>query len=853
SDTMTRINTGAPTFLTTPFTLAAGDANGDGLLDVDEVWEYAATYEITQSDLNAGGVRNTASVTASGPTGTGSVTDVSDDGNDGDGNVSDDPTVVEITRDPRLDVIKTVLSAGTQAGDTVTFEIRATNIGNVDITGLSVTDTLSRADGSTIGAQTATPVGAVPATLAPGGVVVWQVAHTLTVEDIDAGGLSNVVVVSGTGPGPDLQPVSDTGDNGDDTDGNTTDDPTVLSIAPAPDLVVTKTSTNQSTAPSAPGDTVTFDILIENLGNVTLSDLSYADTITRLDGAVLSLNAPPAAGLASLGAGASTTLTVAYTLTQEDFDAGGIQNIFSVTATDPLGLPVTDGSDDGDDTDGNTLNDPTVIAIPADTSVVLEKSASVPTRINGAIFEVVFTISLENTGNVTQADLVLTDDMTAFVAPATLVDVGAPVASGFTTGGANGAFDGQSETNTLTTGTSLAPGETATVTIPVQYDTTDGSPAGTNTALLTSDRITAAVTASTTVASSEPVSDIVATKRLLTSGAVQRGAVVCFELTFENRNDTAESGLTFVDQLPAGLLFVPGSATFNGATTPEPVLAGRAVTWPDQTLAPAEVVTIRLSARLTGGPGEYVNSAYVIGPDGNRASNTATAVLRVTPEAVFDCGDIIGKVFDDLNGDGYQDPPRSLLRFKNSSGIRRALDKLTPKEIEADGGEPGLPGIKLVTPRGDIITTDKYGRFNVPCALLPDQKIGSNFMLKLDDRTLPTGYRVTTENPRVMRVTAGKMVEMNFGARLGNLVEIDLSAAAFAGDTPSAALKDGLRNLVQQIRDEPSAIALRYYRADESVATARARLRAAEQALRNAWKGKGTYRLDVDRSVRRLQ
>ncbi|MEL6564651.1 MAG: hypothetical protein AAFQ59_09425 [Pseudomonadota bacterium] len=853
SDTMTRINTGAPTFLTTPFTLAAGDANGDGLLDVDEVWEYAATYEITQSDLNAGGVQNTASVTASGPTGTGSVTDVSDDGNDGDGNVSDDPTVVEITRDPRLDVIKTVLSTGTQAGDTVTFEIRATNIGNVDITGLSVTDTLSRADGSTIGAQAATPVGAVPATLAPGGVVVWQVAHTLTVEDIDAGGLSNVVVVSGTGPGPDLQPVSDTGDNGDDTDGNTTDDPTVLSIAPAPDLVVTKTSTNQSTAPSAPGDTVTFDILIENLGNVTLSNLTYTDTITRLDGAVLSLNAPPGAGPASLGARASTTLTVAYTLTQEDFDAGGVQNIFSVTATDPLGLPVTDGSDDGDDTDGNTLNDPTVIAIPADTSVVLEKLASVPTRINGAIFEVVFTISLENTGNVTQADLVLTDDMTAFVAPATLVDVGAPVASGFTTGGANGAFDGQSETNTLTTGTSLAPGEIATVTIPVQYDTTDGSPAGTNTALLTSDRITTAVTASTTVASSEPVSDIVATKRLLTSGAVQRGAVVSFELTFENRNDTAESGLTFVDQLPAGLLFVPGSATFNGATTPEPVLAGRAVTWPDQTLAPAEVVTIRLSARLTGGPGEYINSAYVIGPDGSRASNTATAVLRVTPEAVFDCGDIIGKVFDDLNGDGYQDPPRSLLRFKNSSGIRRALDKLTPKEIEADGGEPGLPGIKLVTPRGDIITTDKYGRFNVPCALLPDQKIGSNFMLKLDDRTLPTGYRVTTENPRVMRVTAGKMVEMNFGARLGNLVEIDLSAAAFAGDTPSAALTDGLRNLVQQIRDEPSAIALRYYRADESVATARARLRAAEQALRNAWKGKGTYRLDVDRSVRRLQ
>ena len=231
----------------------------------------------------------------------------------------------------------------------------------------------------------------------------------------------------------------------------------------------------------------------------------------------------------------------------------------------------------------------------------------------------------------------------------------------------------------------------------------------------------------------------------------------------------------------------------------------------------------------------------------------ATAVLRVSPEAVFDCGDIIGKVFDDLNGDGYQDPPQTLVREGNTAAVRRLLDTWTPEQIQLDGGEPGLPGVKLVTPRGDIITTDKYGRFHVPCALLPDQRIGSNFLLKLDDRTLPSGYRVTTENPRVMRVTAGKLVEMNFGARLGNLVEIDLTAAAFAGDAPSAALVQGLSGLVSQIQDEPSAILLRYYRAGESVATARARLRATEAALRKAWKGRGTYRLDIDRSIRRLQ
>lgn len=568
TDTMTLINTGGTTFLTTPFTFAAGDTNNDDLLGVDEVWEYTATYVLTQADVNAGGVSNTVTVTADGPPGTGSVSDVSDNGNDGDGNTTDDPTVVEITSEPRLDVTKTIVATGDSAGDTVVFEIRAVNTGNVDISGLAVVDTLSRANGEVIGTQPATPVGVIADPLSPGGVATWRVSYTLTTEDVDSGGLSNVVVVSGVGPGPGNVPVSDTGDDGDDTDGNTTDDPTVLTIQPMPELVVTKTSSNQTVEPTAPGATVTFDILIENLGNVTLRDLVFTDTLTRLDGIVLTPDAPPALGFAELGAGETTTVNVAYTLTQEDFDAGGIQNIFAVTADDPLGLPVTDSSDDGDDTDGNVFDDPTVVPIAAVPSVILTKAANVPTRVSGSVFEVIFTITLENTGNVTQADLVLNDDMTAFVAPSTLVTVGAPVASGFTTGGANGAFDGQTDINTLSAGTSLAPGETGTVTIAVQYDVAAGSPAGTNTASLTSDRISSAVTASVGVASSEPTSDIVATKRATNTGILQRGSVVTFELTFENRNTTAESGLTFVDQLPPGLLYVPGSATFNGASTP---------------------------------------------------------------------------------------------------------------------------------------------------------------------------------------------------------------------------------------------------------------------------------------------
>ena len=138
----------------------------------------------------------------------------------------------------------------------------------------------------------------------------------------------------------------------------------------------------------------------------------------------------------------------------------------------------------------------------------------------------------------------------------------------------------------------------------------------------------------------------------------------------------------------------------------------------------------------------------------------ATVVRRV--EHTFDYSDIIGKVFDDTSNNGYQ-----------------------------DHGEPGLPVERLATINGTLITTDVHGRYHVPCAEIP-REIGSNFYPKLDARTLPSEYRVTTENPRVIRVTAGKFAKLNFGASISRVVDIDLSRPSFCcrknnADRPSGA------------------------------------------------------------------
>ncbi len=169
-------------------------------------------------------------------------------------------------------------------------------------------------------------------------------------------------------------------------------------------------------------------------------------------------------------------------------------------------------------------------------------------------------------------------------------------------------------------------------------------------------------------------------------------------------------------------------------------------------------------------------------------------------------------------------------------------------------GEPGLPGVRLATFNGTIFTTDAFGRFSVPCAKLPAD-IGTNFTLKLDTRTLPTGYCVTTENPRVARLTPGTVTKLNFGAAIANVVDIDLTDVAFVSGTvdPIAGLPAGIDMLISQIRDVPSVLRLSYYTQGEGRSLARGRLDSVEDVIRAQWRLTGRYRLLVERTVQPLQ
>jgi len=197
--------------------------------------------------------------------------------------------------------------------------------------------------------------------------------------------------------------------------------------------------------------------------------------------------------------------------------------------------------------------------------------------------------------------------------------------------------------------------------------------------------------------------------------------------------------------------------------------------------------------------------------------------VQVIPDPDFDCTDVIGKVFDDGNLNGRQDK-----------------------------GELGLQGVRVVTVRGLIATTDEYGRFHITCAAVPDEDRGSNFILKLDERSLPTGYRLTTENPRVQRLTRGKMNRFNFGVVIHRVVRIDIADGVFEPNTTEMRMQwiPSIARLLKELKKAPSILRLSYLGDIERVGLVKKRLKALKKMITKEWKQSGAeYRLTVETEI----
>jgi uncharacterized repeat protein (TIGR01451 family) len=306
---------------------------------------------------------------------------------------------------------------------------------------------------------------------------------------------------------------------------------------------------------------------------------------------------------------------------------------------------------------------------------------------------------------------------------------------------------------------------------------------------------------------------------------ISRGDLVPYTITATNTLSVTLNNIDIRDQVPPGFKYKHGTASVDGVAK-EPTVNGRNLNWANLTFTAKQKHVIRLMLVAGSGvaEGEYVNRAFALNNVANaQVSNTATATVRVVPDPTFDCSDLIGKVFDDKNANGYQ-----------------------------DDGEPGIANVRLATVNGLLVTTDDQGRFHITCAEVPNELHGSNFVMKLDERTLPSGYRVTTENPRDVRMTRGKMSKLNFGAAIHRVFRVELSNDAFKVNESvmTDSLAKAVTALPEKLRGQVSVVRLAYDASGEDEKLVRSRLKQVRTTLEKLWKKSGCcYALSFEEEV----
>ena len=355
-----------------------------GTLAVGETKTYEVKHVITEQDIVAGVYVNTATAKAD-PIVDGNGTSHTPQGEATEtiGANTDKPLVPGIAN---LAVEKVVTNEGTgesgafKLGDTIEYKITVTNNGTLTAKGFKVID--NNADGFE------------PVTideLAPGATTdAISAKHVVTSDDILAGSVFNVATTAGgTTPDPKVDPEPTPGENDQPVDAvNAT-------------LNVEKTAAASASGSYKLGEGVVYTIKVTNNGNVPYENVKVADGQTGLNETI-----------DMLAVGETRTFTTTHVVDEADIIAGSYTNVATATA-DPIHDPKTGADVTPQGSDDETIGANTDRPIePSNPALRITKTSDVAA---GTLLKegdaVTYTVTVENTGNLTLTNVKATDNL----------------------------------------------------------------------------------------------------------------------------------------------------------------------------------------------------------------------------------------------------------------------------------------------------------------------------------------------------------------------------------------------------------------------------------------------------------
>ncbi|QIQ22228.1 invasin domain 3-containing protein [Zophobihabitans entericus] len=234
---------------------------------------------------------------------------------------------------------------------------------------------------------------------------------------------------------------------------------------------------------------------------------------------------------------------------------------------------------------------------------------------------------------------------------------------------------------------------------------------------------------------------------------VKIGDLVRYTARIENVGSSNANNFTVINSLPDGFSYVNDSVTTTSSDTL--IVAGTGpLSVGGLNLNAGSELTITFILRVGAGvsAGTYTTTAEAFSSISSKSiSNRASADVVVTDkDPLIDESLIFGTVYHDRNGNRVQDK-----------------------------GEPGIPGVKIISVEGLIIETDQYGRYHLEGISGGKWSHGRNFILKVDPASLPTGAEFTTNNPLVRRITPGLPVRFDFGVKFQEESILEVSDKLF--------------------------------------------------------------------------
>ncbi|OMF69648.1 DUF7507 domain-containing protein [Paenibacillus glucanolyticus] len=274
------------------------------------------------------------------------ITNVSTAVSDQTGPVEATTSVLINPLTPALTVVKTPSSPTAAPGETITYTITVTNTGAVPLTSVVLTD-LTLGISQDIG------------TLSVGQSQVFTFSFTIPAEAPSGLVIVNTAIVTTDQTNPE--------------DGTST-----VIVSPSPGLLITKTI---APLQAAPGRTVTATIVVENTGNVHLTNVVITDATLNYSSVI-----------PFLSAGATVSISLPF-----------------VVPVVEAGTVLTNTATAASDETGETSSTATVTVLPAAPELTLVKSVDRTVALPGET--VTFTFEIRNTSNSPLTDLHFVDEL----------------------------------------------------------------------------------------------------------------------------------------------------------------------------------------------------------------------------------------------------------------------------------------------------------------------------------------------------------------------------------------------------------------------------------------------------------